>query len=723
MQKITPLTVVLGGLLVYLISSVFSLLCLGSLFAGEPNDYLLIAVVCYGVFTLLAPLLSSSILLFSLPIFGNKPATSQYYYFLILSSTYLLFGFLGVLLNSDYRDRKPGRVDELLLVYLFFFVSIFSLSSVPLREVFSLHLGNFLVSFEFGSFKEIAVASREFLFQNEMTPSYSVLSVLLTTQAFGIALLMRRFVQRQSSRTIALFLSILLGLVFSLLAGFVDYFGFYSLEWLRDLDPTANPGGQQFRMQSLFGHSGWFAEYLTLAIPMVLGLFLLRIPYLLRVLIALGVMILGEVALILSFQRGGWISYPLTLFAVWAAIYVVYKIEKSNTGVRPALIGASWKILLSLPLTVMASFYLLAVIQGKTTTEVVETYQGRFYQISKVSDRWEFVEAGYKLSTLHPFFGAGSESFGYEYEKEFVDPDGAFHGEQILPLHGSAHNVYAQTLAGKGWMGLLILVGLFTGLFLSCLKVVFTGNKTFHLDDKLIALTGVCFSVAFLIYGFVQEVFYVQVLQVLVFVVLVLVLSSISVRIPGENVVGAAWVPLFFLFAIGHGIWEFYHPGASLANWNKTLEFGCYLPEKEPSGRSFRWCGPTANVELPFCSDGSGNALFNVKVATMYVEPSAGHVEPSAGHVEPSAGAELEVGRGGWVVVEKLVLNPNEEKTLSFLLPLDVLESRSIPAPGTRGQAVLELRTKTSFVPAEVIDGSRDTRRLAYRIYESAPGC
>ena len=53
---------------------------------------------------------------------------------------------------------------------------------------------------------------------------------------------------------------ILAGLVLTIAAGALDRLGFLDLRVLRATDPFTNLSGAD-RLQSTFGHAGWFAEY------------------------------------------------------------------------------------------------------------------------------------------------------------------------------------------------------------------------------------------------------------------------------------------------------------------------------------------------------------------------------------------------------------------------------------------------------------------------------
>ena len=188
------------------------------------------------------------------------------------------------------------------------------------------------------------------------------------------------------------------GLAITLTAGLLDYYGAVDLRWLRRLDPVVNPGDIQFRLQSFFAHSGWLAEYVTLCAPYTLVILTLRVRFFARAAAIIALLLAGEIVLILSFQRGGWISYPLTLFAVWAAIYVTRRIESGETQILSAFRRSLWKVLVSLPLTVALSLTTLWALQRAGWFQSaagfdLRSYVARAKEITRASDRSDFIRA------------------------------------------------------------------------------------------------------------------------------------------------------------------------------------------------------------------------------------------------------------------------------------------------------------------------------------------
>jgi hypothetical protein len=85
----------------------------------------------------------------------------------------------------------------------------------------------------------------------------------------------------------------------------------------------------------------------------------------------------------------------------------------------------------------------------------------------------------------------------------------------VLDMYGSAHNVFAQTFAGKGAVGLIALV-LLVGTSLAAAIRRLRGPEA-SMQASVVALIALGTTAAFTIYGQVQEVFYIVPLQLMVF--------------------------------------------------------------------------------------------------------------------------------------------------------------------------------------------------------------
>ncbi len=679
----------------------FSLAAIGALWAFGQYPYAgKLAALCIIVGAA-APRCAVLLVLAALPLFGNKPATSQLSYLLLVQSA-VMVGIAGRLCVSRRREEAAPAV--ILLGMLYVLVSALSLSSLNLQSLSSLAYSHVATMQP----RVMLAGVFRFLTQSEASEGYPILSVCLTTHAaaFGLLILALGRVEWKRSRFSAdhfpLYLSaaVLSGFVISVLAGLLDYYGVLHLGELRALDPTANPGGVQFRLQSFFGHSGWFAEYLTLSVPFVLVLLALPVRYGIRVALVLAVLLLGEWALILTFQRGGWVSYPITLCAVWGAIYVGRKLERGEHDVAGAIRASAVKVAVSLPLTIALSFLFIfglsrLGVNSPTDGAGLNSYIERFQDIQKASDRTEFMRAGWLIGSLHPILGAGSESFFTAYEREFVDPAGRFAGRIDLPLHGSAHNVYFQTFAGKGAVGLGMLLLILYYLAVPPARAVVKDHER-SFQQRLVLLCSVCFSSAFVVYGMVQEIFYVQALQLLFFAVL----SGVAL-IPGAHGVLAPRQMRGLAVAIGiafvaHLGWEQWHASGLPA------AFGCYGEERDEAGKAFRWCSPLAGEAVPIEWEGGQRVVrLTIRLQSRFHNPY---------------GMVFEVLSAGEQMAKLAVVKVGEP--VSYTLPLSDSVANRVYTDGSGRELVfLTLRSDTWFVPVVLDPLTADTRLLSYRYY------
>jgi hypothetical protein len=651
------------------------------------------AVTAY-LLALSFPRVAISLALIGLPLGGNRPGTPHSTVTTLVGAALLLGLATRSLRTKASRAVLYHGISStplLLAGCIYCAVSLASLSSLPIPYL----IDDIRNSFDRSSLSSVAFSITSMLAGNEHTLIYSVLSCYLTLLAYFLGVCVWREctnTKRQHTeqqRTGRLFLvSILLGLLCSLAAGLLDYYDFINLRTFRPLDPIVNPDDKQFRLQSFFAHSGWYAEYITLTIPSVLALLGLRAPFWVRTTLILLCLAIGEFVLLLTYQRGGWLSYPITLIAVWAALYVVRLIEQQKVDVLPALRRSVVKVLISLPLTVFASLALVFLFQkGDSAQEALSPYVSRFKQIQRTGDRTDFLFAGVLIGSKHPILGGGSDSFAWQFEREFDSPTGSFYQRFNLPLHGSAHNVYAQTFSGKGFVGLVALLA-FPYLLISGARRSLT-QPALSISSKLTLITGACFACAFLVYGNVQEVFYIQALQFLFFAIIAVVAAE-SVQTKDYSARSLLTSPKTFivLFLIHLG-WEYIIPGPTAAWLRQPREFGCYGLESPPQGPSYRWCGERGLVF--HAAPPSGSPL----LITIEAGPLTQTITLSTGNSSTTVS-----------------LAPSERKTIE--VPLASTETYTPWIP-------VRFEASAAFVPMSLWPTSADARRLAFKEITDQP--
>ncbi len=649
-------------------------------------NYGTLVIWSISLFSFFLPVLSISMLLFCLPIFGNRPGTEQSFYLLIISLSILLGLFFRILF---FKNKTTIKKDNCLifLAFAYILVSILSLIALPYKEIIF-----FLKNLDFlNSYKDFTFALREVFMVSETNSIYSIVSLVNTIIAATLAYFVYLFSSTKPGRVFLFSGAILGGWFFANIIGLADYFSLIDLRFFRSLDPVVNYGNTQYRLQSFFGHSGWFAEYVTLVAPFVMLFLGLKAKFVKKSVLIILSLLLGELILILCYQRGGWLAYPLTLIVVWFSVYAFSKIEKGEKDFFNAIKSSAFKVLISLPITVILSIALVGIFQKtglieKERFSKIDHYIGRFKDISKVSDRSEFIHAGFLLGTLHPFYGGGSEGFGHLYEKEFQERGGKFYEKYNLPLHGSAHNVYMQTFSGKGLAGIISLLLLLFYIFYFTYYEI-CKSTMLNKNNILFLLIGASFASAFLIYGNVQEIFYIQSLQILFFLVIALLASRLSDKRLSKNF-KRSYLGLLCLLLLLHVVWEFVYPGRSFALNNKFSAYGCYYEED-----GFRWCAKNSSLNVPVKRSEKTNQ-YNI-----YLKMKG------SAHSNNQMPYDVEV------------YYQNQLLTIVRLKPGEVSQSiYQVPFEKEQDFVNLTFKSKYGFIPSKVILDSKDARPLSFKI-------
>jgi hypothetical protein len=403
---------------------------------------------------------------------------------------------------------------------------------------------------------------------------------------------------------------------------------------------------------------------------------------------------LGEFVLVLTYQRGGWISYPITLLFIWIAIYVVRCLENNNLEILGALRKSIIKVIISLPITIVATLLIISYL-NKSQDSSISQYIERFKNIKQTSDRTNFIVAGYLIGVQHPFYGAASDSFAYEYEREFEEASGNHFKLFNLPLHGTAHNAYAQTIAGKGLVGLVTLLGILASMVVAIKFAVI--KSELDIKERVTILMCACFAIAFLVYANVQEVFYMHSLQVLFFIVI----SILSAQIPFANYeVSGRQLQLFIkiiaITFISHIVWEYLTPAKVKRFHISKNDVGCYKPETDISNPylklNYRWCRKNAYQEFEVMKNDNQQTgiLLNIATSNLLNKP-----------LEIKLGSE-------YFDNKSLIINPGEE--IKHFIQIDKNLNEKIP---------VQISADRAFVPFVVDRASSDLRSISFKLMEA----
>lgn len=549
------------------------------------------------------PVAAVAVLLAIAPVFGNRPTTAQYTTFIWLVA-WAVPAWLGRLVSRDREaawDVLGGAVGLAVLGYAG--ASVLSLSSLPLYA-----------PGEIAGASSLLGAARTLVRTDIVELNYPVLTVILTLHALVAALVVAVAIRAERSDTApraALLVAgaIGAGLATTVLAGGLDRFGFLDLRHLRNFDLFTNPSGAD-RLQSTFGHAGWLAQYLCFATPAVLAAWLWqpagdatsRPPHAIVRLAAAGTLLAATLgAIVLSYQRGGWITWCVVGGATAvAAIRFTWPVSAAG--------GRRWGAGRLIAATVIAAIVAigagLAVIRVAGGPGAMDRFAARAATLGQVSDRRAHVTAGLRLGALLPILGGASESFAMRYREEYLLAGGEYYARGYSPvfeMYGSAHNVFAQTFAGKGAAGLVALV-------LVVLTAAWAAWRALRDRDgpperRVLAAIALGMLGAFALYGQVQEVFYIPALQLTVCAGwgFAASLAPSGGAHPRARAGGVAWLLTAVLGA--HLVQAYVVPGRLAEGYRDRAISGAGARLSPPvlgdDGEYFQWTGASAAVSVP----------------------------------------------------------------------------------------------------------------------------
>ncbi len=319
-------------------------------------------------------------------------------------------------------------------------------------------------------------------------PLYSIAAVdrLLLFVSFA-ALLARHPEARRLLRT--LFRGVAASVVLGVVVGLLDFLGLLSLTHL-NLSRLFFGGGYD-RLQSTFGNPGWYASFVSCALPFVLLEYWEGSPLARRLLGAF--FPLCAASLFFSAARAAWVAgaWLLLLLIVGSAL------GKRGTIPLPPLGRGAWLALggsVAVFAVLAASAY-FPLVAGRGTAGS-SAPSGRPAEVAREmrirgagsrSPRWVANAYALELARERPFYGLGYETFNLHLRAQLAAPGSgvariANPGAAVDPrdaIFDDAHNTYLQILAGTGAVGLLVWLALgAVGLLFVGLEVRRQGSPT-----------------------------------------------------------------------------------------------------------------------------------------------------------------------------------------------------------------------------------------------------
>jgi O-antigen ligase len=308
--------------------------------------------------------------------------------------------------------------------------------------------------------------------------------------------------------TIALFLVVA--------AGVLDYHGFISLErsYMLRIDPRSP---ETAGLQSIFWNPGWFAWYFVVAFGFALGLLWLEGA---RARIALG----GLLAACYGYsfanpQRGGLLAIHAMLAV--AAFVALRRLPSTQRAlIKVAGLVAVAALLVGGVLYVSNTRTQFAAIDRVITT-MRRVIQSPNDIMQRTAVRPKLWGASVVMWRSAPVFGIGEGAFAWRF-REFVPYGSEFDSH----VYGDAHSTWLQILATRGLAGLVAYVFLLVGI-VQVIRRKWSAPTRYPESVGLgLALTG------FVVYSFVQAMFYLQLTQVLFWLIVALAAREVPGRTP-----------------------------------------------------------------------------------------------------------------------------------------------------------------------------------------------
>lgn len=283
-------------------------------------------------------------------------------------------------------------------------------------------------------------------------------------------------------------------LALAAMAGLLDHAGLISLRWWRGENPDQLKFGYD-RLQSLYWHAGWFAQYMTALAPAALAYGLLgRRP--MGKLIALILVLIFAVATLLTHQRAGWLALAGGYCVVAALAPMVSRGAIASKGLGR-------RILYRLGATAVFLVVLAAILAA-----TVPSLRSRIGELTAHRHRTELWLSALEVTKHGPLTGIGLGNYSRAHELLFP-PGHPLHRE----FHVTAHNVFLHVLVERGAVNLVIFSVVFIGALVSAIRPLWLKCKDSLPDVHRLALIG-CLS-AFTVYGLFQYTYYIRTIGLL----------------------------------------------------------------------------------------------------------------------------------------------------------------------------------------------------------------
>ena len=665
----------------------------------------LVKALSAGLFclTLYRPAVGIGLFLVIMPFFGgSKPGDPHTIHFLGLL-TVLNLGLCLWLLLQVFRAKQSLTLQighpMVFTVAIYWLVALLSLSTVTTDGQLS-----FLLLPD-------PLEAYGFLAMNEAHKIYSWQAWIVLGESLLLGFFLYNLSTTNQSLAMRWTFCVLAGLLVSIVLGVLDFYNLINLSTIRPaFHLNYGAAERHARLASLFGNSGWYAQFVTLATPAVLSILTLSVSRRGKFLLLIGIMSLTEFTLILAYQRGGWISYPLTLLVVWFCIYVLDEEEQSASEVIAKAKGSLKKVLISIPVTIILTLSLVYGLARLAPTVVpgVDSYVQRAAQIQNVEARTVYWDTTAIMLRNHPVIGSGNESFAYQFGRMYLAKDAKYvltEKQRSNDIQqGSAHNMYFQALAGKGTLGLLSLLAVMVVSASVCWSLAFTdsaanGKTRTSLRQRLVLMMGLSFTAALAIYGNVGEMFYTPINYILFVFFYALVVREVPIARGLSKRRQLSILAAVLLVFVAHLIWEYGYSGASRDALRSENPTGCFDVEGDAAqpAAQYRWCSRRFSVSAPV------TVINDQAFAMLALAPNI----PAR-----DSAFTVKVSKNGRLLLEKSI---DRGIKTSLWVPLPADTPFISKGDGTPDRVELDVQTNDSFIPSllPARPASSDSRNLS----------
>jgi O-antigen ligase len=481
---------------------------LGWLWAGAPWEVRLIGLA-WAIAGVARPGLFLGVLALALPWLGNQPGATP-------SLLTLEMALMGPVIHHHLRralgltPARTNRADPWLLLF------------VGYSWLAALHQWRYIEC-------ELLAEGRRFLYTNLMhygtSPTFGFQAAFKLTLGVSFYQSLRDNPLGAGGTRRFLWLA-LGGLALDSALGLLHYAGWIALDWWRPDNPDLARFGIR-RLETAFGHPGWFAQYLAIVAPAALALGWADFDELSRVAARRWERWLGwglAVALVfvqfLTMQRGGWLAL--------AAGYGVVLVAGTLAGDAKEKLGGGWRR----ALMTAGAFVAVLGVCGAVAALTNPDFRQRFGELLAYRHRTQIWESAWLLGRKEWATGVGLGNYYVTHCRVFPWGHEYFFLDKV-----TAHSLYVHAWVERGAIGLFLLLAVLVDAFRMLGNGLRGRGGNVPRWAMLAAAGGLT---AFVVEGLVQYVFYIRGVAVLFWILLAITAwSSWSACLPRPS--WSAW--------------------------------------------------------------------------------------------------------------------------------------------------------------------------------------